>query len=313
MISRIKKFDIRIYYGYFRYYFIDLYRKSDKNHLWVMSSGISFNILICIIPFLLILLTILGIYLEKADTVQGFMHYMNSILPLPDPYKERLISQIVERITELSKNTYLTGVLGSIGLIWTMSGLYSTIREVMNRIYDVPDDKSYFFSKMKDILMVFIIFALFLISFAITSAFQILQNYSIELLGENLTLGFFQTVIPFFLTFFVSFCLFFVLYYYVPHFKYPVKVVVFSSIIAGILFEVLKYFFTLYVLNFSNFNRIYGTYAALAISLFWIYYISVVFVIGAECGQTYMCRHNLKITNTKLRKINGTEKTFKDN
>ena len=77
------------------------------------------------------------------------------------------------------------------------------------------------------------------------------------------------------------------------------------SIIAGFFTELLNYFFTLYVLKFSNFGKIYGTYAALAIFIFWIYYLSVIFVMTAEWGYVYILKNNLKIILRKKNKSNG--------
>ncbi|MCY7361297.1 MAG: hypothetical protein LH629_04395, partial [Ignavibacteria bacterium] len=75
------------------YFYIDnLITKFDNDHIWIMSSGISFNILICLIPFFLLLLTILGIYLDSMTVQERLVSYMNSMIPLPGQYKERFIS-----------------------------------------------------------------------------------------------------------------------------------------------------------------------------------------------------------------------------
>ena len=64
---------------------------------------------------------------------------------------------------------------------------------------------------------------------------------------------------------------------------------------AAIFFEALKYLFAVYVLKIANYSKIYGAYATIVISIFYIYYISVIFVIGAELGSIYYERNKDKL------------------
>ncbi|MCX6164345.1 MAG: hypothetical protein NTU73_05710, partial [Ignavibacteriae bacterium] len=76
------------------YYSKKLYEKFEKDHIWVLSSGIAFNILISIIPFLLIALTVLGIYIDSSDILEKINGYLTNILPVQDIHKEKIIKQI---------------------------------------------------------------------------------------------------------------------------------------------------------------------------------------------------------------------------
>lgn len=250
-------------------------------------------------------MTILGIYIGSSNALEQFNTYLNTVVPFPEPYKEKLIKQIVERSNELSSNTFLTGAIGIMALLWTMSGLFGTMRDVINRIFEVSESINYLLHKLRDFLVVLITFLLFIISLSFTSVYNLIQTYSLNILGNTFTFTFFEKILQFVIVFFISFILYYILYSYIPHFKYPKKVVLFMSVIAGFFTELLNYFFTLYVLKFSNFGKIYGTYAALAIFIFWIYYLSVIFVITAEWGYVYIHKNNLKIILRKKIKNNG--------
>jgi membrane protein len=130
---------------------------------------------------------------------------------------------------------------------------------------------------------------------AITSGVQLAEDYWSAVFGEALTLTLFQKLVPFVIGLTVTFMLFYVLYALVPHWKINYKVVLFSSLVASIFFEALKYLFAVYVLKFANFGRIYGTYATIVISIFYIYYVSVIFVIGAELGEIYSRRNRISL------------------
>ena len=283
------------------YFYIDkLITKFDNDHIWIMSSGISFNILICLIPFFLLLLTVLGVYLDSNTVQERLVQYMNSMIPLPGQYKERFIFELIDRTKELSSNTFLTGVIGLGGLFWTVSGLFSAMREVLRKIFQVNTELNYFTGKLRDFMLVIISVVLFLTSMAITSSVQVVEIYSQGIFGEYLTLTLFQKFVPVLLGLLVSFGLFYVLYAYVPHIKINNKVILFSSLTASVFFEALKFFFSIYILKFANYGRIYGTYATIVISIFYIYYLSVIFVVGAELGEIYFQRNKDRLVLKKL-------------
>ncbi len=307
ILNQIKK--SRIYRTLY-YYINTLLDRFDNDHIWIMSSGISFNILICIIPFTLILLTILGIYLDSETVQTRLINYLNSMIPLPGQYKERFIFELIDRTRELTANTYLTGILGLAGLFWTVSGLFSAMREVLRKIYLINDELNYFIGKLRDFVLVIISVVLFLTSMAITSGVQIVDEYSQGIFGEIIILSFFQKLVPMVLGFLVSFSLFYVLYALVPHWKFNRKIVLYSSFVAAIFFEALKFLFSVYILKVANYGRIYGTYATIVISIFYIYYVSVIFVVGAEFGQIYFERNKEKFERVKVKKLKASEKYF---
>jgi membrane protein len=88
--------------------------------------------------------------------------------------------------------------------------------------------------------------------------------------------------------------MFYVIFRILPHGVINIKTAVISSIWCSLLWEILKIGFTIYLVKLSNYAAIYGTYAAIAVLVLWIYYSAVVFVIGAEVGQIYNERKLLK-------------------
>ncbi|MBK8552159.1 MAG: YihY/virulence factor BrkB family protein [Ignavibacteria bacterium] len=285
------------------YHYIDtLLDKFDKDHIWIMASGISFNMLICIIPFTLLLLTILGYYLDSETVQSRLISYLNSVIPLPGQYKDRFIFELTERTRELSTNAFITGAIGLGGLFWTVSGLFSAMRDVLRRVFQVHTELNYFIGKLRDLLLVIVSVVLFISTMAITSSIQIFEEYSQGIFGEYITLTLFEKFVPLFVGFLISFCLFYVLYAFVPHVKINRKVIVFSTFLSSVFFELLKYLFSVYILKIANFGKIYGTYATIVISIFYIYYVSVIFVVGAELGEIYYQRNKSHL-DVKAKKI----------
>lgn len=287
------------------FYLKTLYEKFDKDHAWTLASGIAFNYILALFPFGLIVFTVLGIYLNSSNFIQNIILELGSLEFIPEEFREKVILQLFERSNELIKNTWITGTIGAAGLFWTMSGLFASMRDVLNRVYDNVEDTSFIVGKLKDFMLVIINLILFIITIFITSFRQILYYYDLELFGSRFDISYFDSYLAFGISVFVTFLLHIILYRYVPNFRIPFKALIFSSLIATVLFELSKYGFTLYVLRFSNYSKIYGAYTAIFLLFLFIYVISVVFVIGCEMGNAYLKRNKLQIIK-KQKKNNGT-------
>ena len=275
-------------YKEIKFYAVGLYNKFDEDHVWVLSSSIAFNIVICAIPFTLIVLSILGLYLNSEATAQRIDIYLNHTLGLPPEIRQKAMAIISSRTSEISENITWTAIIGGIGILWTASSLFSVMRDVLNRVFKTKLQVFYVWGKLKDISMVFSVFLFFILSFASTLIVSIIRQ-----VDQNFLNGFIhdypilQKIIGFTLAYIFSFVMFYLIYKLVPNGKINTKIALISAGVGAFLWEVLKNLFTYYLLNFANYTAVYGTYAAIVALIFWIYYSSFVFVVGAEVGQIY--------------------------
>ncbi len=97
-----------------------------------------------------------------------------------------------------------------------------------------------------------------------------------------------------------------VLYALVPHWKFNRRIVLYSSFVSTIFFEALKFLFSIYILRIADYGKIYGTYATIVISIFYIYYLSVIFVVGAELGEIYFERNKQRFER-KIKKLDTAD------
>ena len=86
------------------------------------------------------------------------------------------------------------------------------------------------------------------------------------------------------------FLLFFVFYNFIPYDRMNKKVVAVSALWATMLWSFAETLFGYFLVNFASFKRIYGAYVFVIVVVFWIYYSSIVFILGAHIGQLYKLR-----------------------
>jgi membrane protein len=98
--------------------------------------------------------------------------------------------------------------------------------------------------------------------------------------GATVSLGLRKPLLTSF-PYLLTFIAFTVLYITLPNCKVYVRHAALGGIVATILFELAKYGFGLYVLNFPTYELLYGTLAAVPIFLVWIYLSWLVILFGA--------------------------------
>jgi membrane protein len=253
-----------------------------------MSASIAFNIVICIIPITLILFSIIGFYLSGEDISSALDASLNKVVGMTPELKEKISRVVLTGTGEIASNTTLTAIIGTIGILWTASGLFSTIRDVLNRIYKTRDDLFYLWGKFRDIGMVILISVVFLLSFSSTFIFSIFKAVDETFFGNALlSFGFAASVLSHGIGLLFTFIMFYLIFKLVPQGFVNQKVAVISSLTATFLSETIKVLFIMYLVSFANYQKVYGAYAAIVAVIFWLYYSSLTFVIGAEIGQLY--------------------------
>jgi len=283
------------FYSEAKYYIIGMYNKFDEDHIWIMAASIAFNIIICIIPITLILFSLLGIYLPRDGAEAYLNQALDKVIGITPELKMKLIGIVLGAIDEFSRNSTLTAIIGTIGIMWTSSGLISAIRDVLNRISKTKNDTFYLWEKLKDIGMVFVITVVFLLSFSSTFILSVFKAIDSSFFGDTLlSLSFTTSLLSHGIGLIFTFIMFYLIFKLVPQGFVNQKVALISSITAAILSESLKFLFLIYMISFANYQRVYGAYAAIVAIIFWLYYSSLTFVIGAETGQLYKEKKLLK-------------------
>ena len=292
------KFDRKAFFNGLKYYVKGIYDKFDEDHIWIQSAGIAFYILICAIPFTLILFSIFGIYLSSENATTAIDKYLNAIVGITPELKLKIKDVILNRMDEISSNKALTAIIGTLGILWTASGLFSTIRDVLNKIYKINLEVFYVWGKLKDIGMVFIVIVLFLLSFTSTAIISILKTIDDKFFFNTLfSFGIMDNIATIVIGLMFTFLMFYTIYKLVPHGRISTRVVIVSSVSSTLMWEILKFLFTFYLVHFSNLTAVYGAYAAIAAVIFWVYYSSTTFVLGAEIGQLYHEKKLLQSNN----------------
>lgn len=146
-------------------------KKFDEDYCFFLSSAITFNLLICFVPLMLLLLSVVGTYLYSArDVLDHIRHYVENVVPTLDP-------RIMKNILMITHDWQIVGILGIGGLIWTSTWVFSTLRTALNTVFQVKKRRGILQGKAIDLLMILVAGIFLLISMALTSAMAFVQRY----------------------------------------------------------------------------------------------------------------------------------------
>ena len=249
-------------------------KKFSGDNGFLLSSGIAFNLVICLIPLILLVLALVGTYpYSDREVLNHIRRYLENLFPSLDP-------RIMRNILTIVRDRKIVGVVGIGGLIWASTWVFSSIRTALNMIFQVKNSQGIVYGKTVDLVMVLLSGTLLLVSMVLSSGITFLRgSHASLLLGMGLITKFLlKYIIPFFFTF----GMFFLIYKIIPNRRIHLKTAFQTALFTSLLWEVAKQFFGWYVLHLGKFSVVYGSLGTLAIFFLWVYYSAAILLLGGE-------------------------------
>lgn len=257
-----------------------LWHKMYRDDVLFLASGIAFNLLICLIPLILIIFSMAGYAMSSSNQLwDNLVVYLQSLLPVSS---ERIISNTQRLINDRG----WIGLLGLVGLALTATRVFAALRTVLDRVFEARHTRGIIHGKLFDFAMLIIIAALLIVA---NFAFHFLP----ALLRENLLFNnevfsitplLQSRAVGVVFTFLLNGVFLFFTYRFFPSRSVRTDTCLIATSIAVTVFEASKYLYGMFISMYGEFNRIYGTLAAIVVLILWFYISSMVYVIAAEIG-----------------------------
>jgi membrane protein len=249
-------------------------RKFNDDNGFFLSAGIAFNLLINLIPFILLLMALVGTVLYNDQEVLNHIHaYLRDVAPALDP-------KITSNLMDVIQNRQIVGILGLVGLLWFSTWVFSSLRVALNIVFRTEKSRRMLRGVAVDLLMILLVGILLLVSMILSSVVTFLPGYQGRIpvaLGPTL-----QWILKYLLPFFLTVCMFFLIYQIIPNKRVHFISALQAAIFSGVLWELAKHLFTWYVVHLAQYSFFYGSLSTLVILVLWVYYSSMVLVVGAE-------------------------------
>jgi membrane protein len=253
---------------------LDAAKKFDQDHGFFLASGITFNLLMYLIPFTMLLLAVIGTYLySDQEVLKHIRDYLRRFTPSID-------FTVMENLFEIIRNRKIVGILGIAGLIWISTWVFSSLRTALNIVFRVEKGRGILRGVGIDLFMIILVGILLLLSMILTPIITVIHQ-----IGGKLPLVIgptFQWILSYLLSFGFTYVTFFLIYKIIPNRKVHILSVLKAALFASLLWELAKHLFGWYVTHLTSYSVIYGSLSTLIIFFFWIYYSAVILLLGGE-------------------------------
>jgi membrane protein len=258
-----------------------------RENIPTISSGIAFNVLLCMVPFLLLITWLFSIFLQRSSAAQRVDEILATMFPTGS-YTGEIKTFLTKLFSDIMRNRQRFGIVGIGMLLWSAGSLFGSVRRVLNSLYRIEAKKMYFRKIAENIILVIILGLLFLIANLFTWFVKVIDSVMTEISSDaafdsHIVSKYFPSITAYL----AAFIMFYIINRYMPDRKISSRAALIAALTTTTLWWIAGKIFTWYVSAFHPFHQLYGAYAFLFIFLLWIYYSSMVFIIGAIVGQIY--------------------------
>jgi len=266
-----------------------------KKDVFFNASAITFNLFICAIPFILLMISIIGYILSYEEAFNEILRYGRELFP-SFTYESRSGDIFRGAVTlETLLNPLIGvrrifGIVGTVVLVFFSQGFFHTLKHVVFDIFEIEDRRHpilemvYNFFTFGLVGGVFLFFSLAISLVSLVSIDQFSLPYTDMVVKLSWIYELFNLVIPILFTLF----LFYIIFRYISEKRMSPKVAFLAALVYTILFEIAKLgvgYYLQYAL--SAYRYFYQGYTILVIIGVWAFYSAMLFVISTIVARSY--------------------------
>ena len=235
-----------------------------------VASALSFTTLLALVPLVTVIFSMLSlfpVFEQWSGALESFL-FQNFVPAAGETVKEYL-RQFSDKAGRLT-------AVGLVVLLISALLLLSTIEDAFNDIWRVSRGRVLFHRLLVYWAVISLGPLLMVVSLSMSStllSMTVLQGQSIIASATGFVLRYLPVLFEF-----GGYVLF---YKAIPNTEVRLRHAVLGALLATLLFELAKYGFALYILNFRSYQLIYGALATIPIFFVWVYLSWVVMLIGA--------------------------------
>jgi membrane protein len=255
------------------------------------AAALSYYTIFALPPLLAVILLILGSVVDPRD-VQGELQ--GQIGGLMGPAAAEQIHTILMQARHPGGGSLVTSVLSIGALILGAAGAFGQLQAALNRAWEVAPDpaqggfKQFLLKRVFSFGMVLAVAFFLLVSLAVSAALTAFGGALGGMLPEGVSATLLQLLTQV-VSFAVVVALFAAIFKVLPDARVAWRDVWVGAFATAVLFIIGKFLIGFY-LGRSNPGQAFGAAASLAVLFVWVYYSSMILLLGAEFTQAWSNR-----------------------
>ncbi len=265
-----------------------LYEAAFEDNIPFLASGLSFDLLLTAIPFIVLLLAVIGYLVAHQITSHQYSVHelLSRFIPTSPDGGAAVAFQAIERaLVDVIKRRGRLTLFGLPLFLWFSTRFFDGLRVALNEVFDTDENRRWYVVKLLDILMV-VVAGTFLAASGLLSAYEArfaavvapafvmhwVWSLSVEIVAFAMGIG-----------------VFYVVFKVLPSRRINWRTALVAATFCSLGFEVAKRLYAIYLTKFVTLDRLTSdaNVAALLLFLLWIYYSAFLFLLGGEVAETF--------------------------
>lgn len=257
-----------------------------------MAAGLAYYTVFALPPLLVILVTIGSAIFEREQVEHALESQMQGVMSADEMHA------MIERAEDTGVGV-LASLIGIGLLLFGATGVVAQLQLALNRVWEVEPDpqiggvRNFVVKRILSLGMILAVAFLLLVSLILTSVLAALGDY----VGAMLPGEFWQPIlwtINLLVSLLVFGLLFAAIFKILPDAEIAWKDVAVGSLCTAVLFMIGQFLLSLYLGNVEV-GGPYGAAGSLVLVLVWVYYSSLILLLGAEFTQVWARRYGQQI------------------
>lgn len=261
-----------------------LIRYLSRTDVHTYAFSVAANSILSLFPFIVLLLTLSRRIFHSRGMEQVVAEMMKSFLPTGQDF----VIRNMQLLAHPRKGTQLFSVFM---LLVTSTGVFLPLEVALNNVWGVRKNRNYLHNQLVSLALAFGAGALAMASVAFTSSARTLLTWVFLGHTENIFFTFTNLWLMRACALLASIMLFFLIYWVLPNRRIPVRSVLPTAVVVGVLWEIAKILYML-ALPWLNFQDVYGPFYISVGLMMWAFLSGLLLLGGAHFSAT---RYTLRL------------------
>jgi membrane protein len=258
-----------------------LYQQCSEDDIFVWASALAYSWLFSIFPFLILLLSLVPYFPQKAkDTAYDTV--------------SKLITQMLGKEAP-TVNDNLTGIMthqrtgwlgiGLVVTIWVASGGMAMTMSALDRCYDIKETRPWYKQRAIAIAMTLGVTIGMLLMIILLPIGTAVETWLKSTGGISFPLEVAFDAARYFLSLLFALFVLAIIYYFGPNIRQRFRLISPGAIFSAVVWILLDVIFRFYIDKFARYDQTYGSVGGAAILLLFFYIDGLVLLVGAEINS----------------------------
>lgn len=252
------------------------------HQLTQLAAALTYYTVLSLLPALIVVVSLLGLAGLSPDSVHTLLDTLGD---LGAPWAADAVSAVLDSVLT-SPRSDIVFVIGLIAALWAASAYVNSFMMASDRVYETVHRRTYWKTLPLRVGLALLLLAVLAVTAAAITLVGPFGQWVLDLTGVGSGPFRLWTWVKWPLIIVLGLLLFTLLYKFTPSRRQPALWWLLPGAAIGVgLWILASALFSLYLDNFANYNRVYGTLGAAVAFLVWAWLMNLALLVGVEVNR----------------------------